>query len=117
MDANAINAGIGTVQEKPMFRATFRKRRALVPATGYYEWTGERGSKQLFFIYPPDHSLLLFAGLWEAWKDKTDPDATWIKTFTIITGDLGNVSGDLRDRRPVILPPQMWERWLDGTPE
>ncbi|KRE90874.1 hypothetical protein ASG87_01675 [Frateuria sp. Soil773] len=117
MGAHAINARQETVQEKPMFRAAFKKRRALVPATGYYEWTGEPGHKQPWFIYPPNHSLLLFAGLWEAWKDKNDPEAEWIKTFTIITGEPGKVSGDVHDRQPVILPPSMWEPWLDGTPE
>jgi putative SOS response-associated peptidase YedK len=113
--AHAINARQETVQEKPMFRAAFKKRRCLVPATGYYEWTGEAGSKQPYFIYPPDRSLVMFAGLWEAWKDKTDPTAEWIKTFTIITGEPGKVSGDIHDRQPVILPPDMWEQWLDGT--
>jgi putative SOS response-associated peptidase YedK len=115
--AHAINARQETVQEKPMFRAAFKKRRCLVPATGYYEWTGEAGSKQPYFIYPPDRSLVMFAGLWEAWKDKTDPAADWVKTFTIITGEPGKVSGDIHDRQPVILPPAMWEQWLDGTCE
>lgn len=114
--AHAINARQETVQEKPMFRAAFKKRRCLVPATGYYEWTGEPGHKQPWFIYPPDHTGLLFAGLWETWKDNTDPNAEWVKTFTIITGEPGKVSGDVHDRQPVILPPSMWEQWLDGTP-
>lgn len=115
--AHAINARVETVQEKPMFRAAFKKRRALVPATGYYEWTGEAGSKQPFFIYPPDHCLLFFAGLCEAWKDKEDPAAEWIRTFTIITGKPGKVSGDIHDRQPVILPASMFEAWFEGTPE
>jgi putative SOS response-associated peptidase YedK len=112
--AHAINARQETVRTKPMFRAAFKhaKHRCLVPATGYYEWTGEAGSKQPWFIYPPNHSLLLFAGLWEAWKDKTDPDAEWVRTFTILTGEPGKVSGDVHDRQPVILPPELWEKWL-----
>jgi putative SOS response-associated peptidase YedK len=115
--ANAINARVDTIQQKPMFRTAFKKRRALIPATGYYEWTGEPGNRQPYYIYPPDHSLLLFAGLWEAWKDKNEPEADWVKTFTVITGLAGKVSGDIHDRQPVTLPPAMWERWLDGTPE
>jgi putative SOS response-associated peptidase YedK len=114
--AHAINARQETVQDKPMFRTAFKKRRALVPATGYYEWTGEAGHKQPWFIYPPDHSLMLFAGLWEAWKDPTDPEAPWVRTFTVLTGLPGKVSGDVHDRQPVILPPEMWETWLDATP-
>jgi putative SOS response-associated peptidase YedK len=114
---HAINARQESVEVKPMFRAAFKKRRALVPASGFFEWTGEKGHKQPWIIYPPDHTLMLFAGLWEAWKDTTDPAAEWIKTFTILTGLPGKVSGDIHDRQPVILPPTMWETWLDGTPE
>ena len=56
--------------------------------------------------------------LWEAWKDPADPTAEWIRTYTVITGDPGKVSGDVHDRQPVILPPAMWEMWLvDGTPD
>ncbi len=115
--AHAINARQETAQEKPMFRAALKKRRALIPATGYFEWTGDAGHKQPYFIYPPDHRLLLFAGLWEAWKDKNAPEAQWVKTFTILTGEPGKISGDVHDRQPVILPASMWEAWLDGTPE
>ena len=112
--AHAINARQETVREKPMFRTAFKnpKHRCLVPATGYYEWTGEAGKKQPFYIYPPSKSLVCFAGLWEAWRDKSDPEAEWVRTFTILTGDPGKVSGDVHDRQPVILPPELWERWL-----
>jgi putative SOS response-associated peptidase YedK len=115
--AHAINARQETVRTKPMFRAAFKhaKHRCLVPATGYYEWTGDPGSKQPWFIYHPDHSLMLFAGLWEAWKDKTDPEAEWVRTFTILTGEPGKVSKDVHDRQPVILPPDLWEKWLTCT--
>lgn len=115
--ARAINARRETVREKPMFRSAFKnaKHRCLVPATGYYEWTGLAGSKQPYYIYPPDGSVVFFAGLWEAWKDKADPQADWIRTFTILTGDPGKVSGDVHDRQPVILPASMWEMWLTGT--
>jgi putative SOS response-associated peptidase YedK len=117
--AHAINARQETVRSKPMFRAAFKhaKHRCLVPATGYYEWTGDPGRKQPWFIYHPDHSLMLFAGLWEAWKDKADPEAEWVRTFTILTGEPGKVSGDVHDRQPVILPPQMWEKLLTCTAE
>jgi len=115
--AHAINARQETVREKPMFRSAFKnsKHRCLVVATGYYEWTGQPGSKQPYFIYPPDHSLVMFAGLWEAWRDKTNPEAEWVRTFTILTGEPGKVSGDVHDRQPVILPAEIWESWLTAT--
>lgn len=110
-----INARVETVTEKPSFRAAFKKRRCLVPASGYFEWKGETGHKQPYFIHDPDGDLLMFAGLWEGWK--ASDDAEWLHTFTIITGEPGKVSGDIHDRQPVILTPSSWQEWLTDEPD
>lgn len=110
-----INARAETVAEKPSFRAAFKKRRCLVPASGYFEWTGEAGHKQPYFIHDPHGDLLMFAGLWERWKPADD--AEWLHTFTIITAEPGKVSGDVHDRQPVILPPTSWQEWLTDEPD
>lgn len=113
--AKAINARVETVAEKPMFRTAFKKRRCLVPASGYFEWREEEGGKQPYFIRQPDGELLMFAGLWEAWRP--NDEAEWVKTFTIITGEPGKVSGNIHDRQPVILPPESLGDWLESTSE
>jgi putative SOS response-associated peptidase YedK len=86
-----------------------------VPASGYFEWTGEVGNKQPYFIHDPADELLLFAGLWSRWKSSGDAD--WLHTFAIVTGEPGRVSGDVHDRQPVILPPDSWEEWLTDEVE
>jgi putative SOS response-associated peptidase YedK len=111
--AKLINARREGIATKPAFRAALRRRRCLVPASGYYEWQGDKGSKQPFFIRPPDGSLMLFAGLWETWRDA---DNNPLRTYTIITGEPGKVGGDIHDRQPVILAPDAWEEWLFGEP-
>jgi putative SOS response-associated peptidase YedK len=105
-----INARREGIADKPAFRAAVKKRRCLVPASGYFEWQGEKGAKQPFFIRPPDGHLLMFAGLWETWRgaDGAEP----LHTYTIITGEPGKVGGDIHDRQPVILAPDAWEDWL-----
>lgn len=108
--SHAINARAESVARKPMFRAAFRRRRCLVPASGYFEWRQEGDHKQPYYIHGPGGELLLFAGLWEAWRP--GEDAEWVKTYTIITGAPGRVSGDIHDRQPVILPPDTWADWL-----
>jgi putative SOS response-associated peptidase YedK len=113
--AKAINARAETVASKPAFRTAFKKRRCLVPASGYFEWRVEEGGKQPYFIHDPAGDLLMFAGLWDAWKPIGGED--WIRTFTIVTGEPGKVSGDIHDRQPVILPPDLWAVWCDGKPD
>lgn len=108
---HAINARVETVAEKPMFRTAFKKRHCLVPASGYFEWQKvDEKTKQPYFIHDSQGDLLMFAGLWEFWrKDEADD---WTRTFTIITGEPGKVSGDIHDRQPVILQPDAWVDWL-----
>lgn len=108
----AINARVETVAEKPMFRSAFRHRRALVPASGYFEWRTEQGGKQPYYLHAPDDALLFFAGLWEQWRT---PEDSLLETCTILTGAAGTVAGKIHDRQPVILPPTRWSDWCKGT--
>ncbi|WNL48370.1 SOS response-associated peptidase (plasmid) [Dyella sp. BiH032] len=112
-----INAKVETVTKLPSYRVAFKKRRCLVPMSAYYEWKGDKPPKQPYLIHKTDNTLLMAAGLWEVWKDPKDPGAEWLRTFTVITGEPGKVSGDIHDRQPVFLPSDRWEHWLLGTPE
>jgi SOS response associated peptidase (SRAP) len=66
----------------PSWRGPFAKRRAVIPAAGYYEWLPTEDAdgkpvKQPYYIHPAD-GMLSFAGLFELWpdpaKDADDPD-------------------------------------------
>lgn len=107
-----INARMETVSSKPSFRDAFRKRRCLIPADGFYEWKGPKGDKHPFYITLPDEKPLAFAGLWEIWRDKDNQDQTY-RSCTIITRDAGRYLKDIHDRMPAILPPDLYQAWLD----
>jgi hypothetical protein len=47
-----FNARAETVAEKPMFRDAFRRRRCLIPISGYYEWVAAPDGKRPFFHSP-----------------------------------------------------------------
>jgi putative SOS response-associated peptidase YedK len=113
-----INARAEAVASKPAYKRAFAKRRAIVPADGFYEWekVEDKKQKQPWFIRRRDGEPMAFAGLWEIWHDpKIGDDAPRIRTFTIITTDANDLLAPIHDRMPVVLPESEWGRWLDPS--
>jgi putative SOS response-associated peptidase YedK len=120
-----INARMETVTEKPAYRRAFEKRRAILPADGYFEWypTEERTlagkpRKQPYFIRPTDGGVLAMAGLYEIWrdpaKDEDDPSRfRW--TCTVLTTSAEDSLGHIHDRMPLMLTRDRYDEWLDPT--
>ncbi|MGH1418432.1 MAG: SOS response-associated peptidase [Hyphomicrobiaceae bacterium] len=106
-----INARSETAHEKPSFRASLRHRRCLIPADGFYEWTGKPGAKQPHLIAPKAaKSPLAFAGLWEHWLGG---DGSELETMAILTTAANEDMGGIHDRMPLILNPEHFSLWLD----
>ena len=114
-----INARAETLATKNSFRVPLSRRRCIISADGFYEWKKLEGTKrkQPMFISRPDGELFAFAGLWEVWKDKANPDPdgepTELHSCTIITCDANTKMSEIHHRMPVILPPSAWDGWLD----
>ncbi|ACL02824.1 protein of unknown function DUF159 [Desulfatibacillum aliphaticivorans] len=112
--ARLINARSETAAEKPSFRSAFKKRRCLVPANGFYEWTGGKGAKQPYYCSPAPKKMIAYAGLWEVWKPREAPsDSQALHSFTILTREADASFAPIHHRMPVILQPQAWASWLD----
>ena len=114
--ARMINARRETVLEKPAFRKAARKRRALVPADGYYEWEKSGSAKIPTYLYSPSEDPLAFAGLYEYWPDPSlpeDHEHKWLVSFTIITTAASDALGHIHDRTPLIVPQDLYGDWLD----
>lgn len=105
-----INARAETLEEKPIFRAAFRQKRVIVPASGFYEWKAEGKAKQPFYIHPTDGDLFAFAGLMEDWHG---PDGEVMVSACIVTTEPNELMASIHNRMPVILPKDAWGRWLD----
>jgi putative SOS response-associated peptidase YedK len=116
--ARAFNARSEELEDKPMFRRALDRRRAVVPATGYYEWKQVDGAKIPHYIHPADDSPLFFAGLYEWWKNPAladdDPDR-WLLSFTILTRDSIGRLGSIHDRMPLFMDPDHADAWLDPS--
>lgn len=105
-----INARGETVAEKPSFRQAFKKRRCIIPASGFYEWGPSSAGKWPYYIRPADSPLLSFAGLWESWRT---PDGEPLDSCTIITTAANESLARIHQRMPVCLPESSYDAWLD----
>jgi len=113
MGSRMINARAETVSQKPGFRNAFRKRRCVIPADGFYEWKGEKGHKQPYYITVPSGKPFAFAGLWETWVDKENDEKSVYKSCTIITTAASEPLSSIHHRMPAILDPEFHEKWLN----
>ncbi|MCC3293203.1 SOS response-associated peptidase [Arthrobacter sp. zg-Y411] len=114
--ARMINARRETILEKPAFRKAAVKRRALVPADGYYEWEKTTDGKIPTYLYSEKRDPLAFAGLYEFWPDPAlpeDHEHKWLLSVTIITTQATDALGHIHDRTPLIIPPDLYADWLD----
>lgn len=105
-----VNARAETAAEKPSFRGPMRHHRCLVPASGFYEWRRQDGSKQAFFIRPKGGGLVAFAGLFDTWSDPAGGD---MDTGLVLTVPASAAVSAVHDRMPAIVPPADFDAWLD----
>lgn len=119
--ARRINARVETVADKPSWRKAFRQRRALIPASGYYEWVADTNAdgktyKQPYYLHPAAGGVLNFAALYEWWRDPTkagDAPDRWLWSAAIITCAATGPAGEVHDRTPVAIPPDLVDAWLN----
>lgn len=109
MAAQMINARSETLAVKPSFKNLLKRRRCLVPATGFYEWISSAKPKQPVYIKLKSDEPFAFAGLWDQWQSPSGI----IQSCTIITTDANSMIEPVHNRMPVILKPEQEQVWLD----
>lgn len=114
------NARAEGMADKPSFRQAVRRRRCIVPASGFYEWQAvavqHGGGKQPWYVSPKGEPLFAFAGLFEAWRPPgSQDDGAWVLTCCIVTTAPNALMAPLHDRMPVILRREHWGAWLSRS--
>jgi putative SOS response-associated peptidase YedK len=105
-----INARSETVATSPAFRSAFKARRCLLPADGFYEWSGPKGHKRATFFRLADDAPFAFAGLYEHWGEGEQA----LDTCAFLTRDANAVVNPVHPRMPVLLlTPGDFSAWLD----
>ncbi|MGH3495428.1 MAG: SOS response-associated peptidase, partial [Sciscionella sp.] len=112
--AKMINARAETAAEKPAFRTSLAKRRCLIPASGWYEWRRESGSKQPFYLTSTEQRSLALAGIFATWHDPaSDRDAPPLFSCAVLTTDSVGALQTIHHRMPLVLAERDWAAWLD----
>jgi putative SOS response-associated peptidase YedK len=107
-----INARAESVASKPAFRDALRSRRCVVPADGFYEWSGTGAERRPYIFRRPDRAMIGIAGLYERWLGE---GGEVVDSCTLITTEANGVLAAFHDRMPVILSPADYDRWLDRS--
>ncbi len=109
-----INARSETVAVKPAYRAAFKARRCLIPASGFYEWEPFAGAKRPVVFAPAEADALALAGLWEQWRSG---DGETMVSTTILTCAANDTVAPVHDRMPVLVDSENYQPWLTGDIE
>ena len=112
-----FNARSEGITEKPTFKTAVKSHRALIPASGYYEWQTDPVTKvKTPYYLSAGGELMAFAALYSWWRDHTlpsDDPAAWSLTTAMLTADAVHTLDHIHDRNPVPLPPSWWADWLN----
>jgi putative SOS response-associated peptidase YedK len=103
------NAKSETIAIKPTYREPYKRRRCLVPADGYFEWTGEKRAKTRWLFERVDGAMWCFPGVWDSWPGPNGQ----VESFALLTTSSGPDLAPYQNRQPVILEPDRWGEWLD----
>ena len=106
-----FNARAESLEKSPAFRMPFRRKRCVVPVSGFYEWQRIENRKQPHYIRPAENNALVLAGLWDEWHSPEDGQV--ITSFTIVTCEAADPMKFLHHRQPVMLGESEIATWLN----
>lgn len=108
-----FNARAERIAEKASFSGALKAQRCVIPVTGFYEWSGPKGSRAPHAVFGPE-AILPLAGLYSWWREPgSEPGTGWHLTATIITRASSGVMADIHDRMPLFVDDEIVGDWLD----
>ena len=106
---SVINSRIETINSKLLFKESFLKRKCIIPANGYFEWSEKEREKKPYYIQLGDGELIYFAGVWR--KEKYNNDKR--RVFSIITKAADSNINKIHHRMPLVLNANAAQDYLE----
>lgn len=115
--SGTYNARSEEAGHKPMWRNSYRYRRCLMPALGWYEWSDKevlhmqagRETRQPYYLYCSTEPVLAFAALWSSWEA---PNGDELLSCAMLTKSAAPSIRAIYGRMPVVLSPSQYDAWL-----
>ena len=98
-----FNARSESVEEKKLFQVSWRHKRCLVPASGFFE----KG----FRIRKKNYATFWLGGIWSRW---CSADGAELESFCILTTEANKLLKPLHHRMPCVIPNGFEEKWTDN---
>ena len=97
-----FNARSETVEEKKLFSGSWKHKRCLIPASGFFE--------KKYLIRKEDHKTFWLGGIWSKW---TSPDSDELESCCVLTTKPSELVKPLHHRMPVVVPEGSEEQWTE----
>lgn len=109
-----INARAESITTKPAYAESARRRRCLMPATGWYEWRPGDKRRQPHLCRRGDGRSMAMAAVFSAWWAPDSTDRPLVTCAVVTTAAVGELA-DIHHRMPLVLEEESWDDWLDPT--
>jgi putative SOS response-associated peptidase YedK len=110
-----FNARAETVIEKSLFRDSFKKRRCLMPVSGYDEWHDTPEGRQPYFFTRAEGDVITVGAIQDAWFDKEAGET--IRSCSMLITEPSAFVAKVHNRMPVVLERKDFEEWECGSVE
>ena len=97
-----FNARLETVEEKKLFSSSWKYKRCLIPASGFFE--------KKYRIRKVNYETFWLGGIWSKW---TSPDGTELESCCVLTTEPNELVKSLHHRMPVVVPDGYEEKWTE----
>ena len=97
-----FNARSETIEKKTLFSGSWKHKRCLLPASGFFE--------KKYRIRKDNYETFWLGGIWSKWSS---PDGSELESCCILTTEPNDLVRPLHYRMPVVVPYGYEEQWTE----